>query len=598
MASLTPGILLKLIENSKNRSIKVTSQHRSALLQVIEIVPSLVTENDPWKNRGFYLKVSDSLNSTYVSISDDDIDLIFNNKIQLGQFVYVTRFDSGSPFPILNGVKPVARKCAFVGKPKDLILNEKIDLMKDGVKKKKVDLKKDGLKNVDLKMRVKRLEVEEGISRRVSMGNVRVEGMEMRRLSLDSSRKGWDKGDGLKKNGVRSRESPRPSSSDTASVLSDTKASPRRDSLLKDKILNNSPLKCQSNSFPMNMASKPLKKEIKPSKDVTIPSSLVKVPVKLQKRSDQNISWDFLPSGIHDSGKDAIGYRNTAFSAAVDALHEASAAESIIRCMSRFAELCESAPKDSPGNLIEQFLDLYRSMQQKTSEVDALVKARSAEVRTSIPSSSQLSSPELHKVFMDKNLDAASWIQVAVESNLSKISLLNRESKSRNQLGDQHCYVILEPPLEPTEVKKDHSPQSKRSPQIQGCVSDSNGKGGPSPKTRFGRSVVKKTSDENIAWSKGEGLKEVASLAVRLLLTSRGWFLKYLEDSLNVGFGLNRKDGENEVGSLLGQLKRVNQWLEDATGDRFEVDEKVERLRKKLYEFLLENLDSAIVSGR
>ncbi|PIA59933.1 hypothetical protein AQUCO_00400656v1 [Aquilegia coerulea] len=593
MASLTPGILLKLIENSKNRSITVTSQHRSALLQVIEIVPSLVTENDPWKNRGFYLKVSDSLNSTYVSISDEDVDLIFNNKIQLGQFVYVTRFDSGLPFPILNGIKPVARKCACVGKPKDLILNEKIDLMKDGVMKKKK-------KNVDLKMRVvKRLDVDERISRRVSIGNVRVEGMEMRRLSLDSSRKGWDKADGLmKKNGVRSRESPRPSCSDTASVLSDTKASPRRDSLLKDKILNNSPLKCQSNSFPMNVASKPLKKEIKSSKEVTIPSNLVKVPVKFQKWSDQNISWDFLPSGIHDSGKDAISYRNTAFLTAVDALHEASAAESVIRCMSRFAELCESAPKDSPGNLIEQFLDLHQSMLQKTSVVDALVKARSAEAGTSIPSSSQLSSPELHKVFVDKNLDAASWVQVAVESNLSKISLLNKENKSRSQLGDQHCYVILEPPSEPTEVKKDHSPQIKRSPQSQGSVLDSNGKGGPSPRRRFGHSVVKKTNDENIAWSKGEGLKEVASLAVRLLLTSRGWFLKYLEDSLNVGFGLNRKDGDNEVGSLLGQLKRVNQWLEDATGDRFEVDEKVERLRKKLYEFLLENLDSAIVSGR
>ncbi|KAL5720541.1 hypothetical protein ACHQM5_013206 [Ranunculus cassubicifolius] len=586
MASLTPGILIKLLENSKNRSVKVTSEHRSALLQVIEIVPSLVSENDPWKNRGFYLKLSDSLNSTYVSISSEDVDLIFNNKIQLGQFIHVNRFDSGSPFPVVKGVKPVAKKCPCVGSPKDLIGNA-AELMSKAAEKGR---------GVDRRVR------------RVSLGNGG--GLEMRRLSLDS-RKGWgDNGVGVNSNGGRSNGSP--SSSDTASVRSDTKPSPRRDStllkdrilsnsprrdssLLKDRILSNSPLKCQSNSMSTNTISKPLKKvitptkdatskEIKPPKEVTTPSNLIKVPLKLHKWSEQSIPWDSLPFGIHEPGKDIIRCRNTSFSAAVDALHEATAAEGVIRCMSRFAELCDLVQNDTPpGTLIENFLDLNQNMQQKASEIDALLASRFSETRSSIPSSSQLSSPELHKVFLDKNSSAASWVQVAVETNLSKFSLLNKQSKTQNQLANQHHYILLESSPEPTEAK------SSQSPPITA-------KSGQFPKRRVSPSFSKK-STENAVWSKGEGLKEVATLVERLLSTSRGWFLKYLEDSLNVGFGLNRKEQDNEVGSLLGQLKRVNQWLEDATGEKFEVDEKVEKLRKKLYTFLLENLDSAIVGG-
>ncbi|KAF9609177.1 hypothetical protein IFM89_013567 [Coptis chinensis] len=577
MATLTPGVLTKLIANSKNRSIKVLqSQHRSALLQVIEILPSLVNneKTDPWKNKGFYLKVSDSLNSTYVSVTDkEDIELVFNNKIQLGQFIYVNRFELGTPFPVLRGVKVVNNKCACVGDPIDLGLSSGVDLKKVGV----------------VKMNLKRV------------GN---EDKEIRRLSLDGVRRGWDKGVGLKKNengNGRFKERTRPSSSDSASVLSDNKASsPRRDTLLKDRVLSNSPLKCKSNSLSLNMANKPLKKDIKtPAKEATIPNPLVKVPLKFQRWSDQSISWDLLPSSIHDSGKDAIRCRNSAFQAAVDALHEASAAESVIRCMSRFAELCESAPRDSPGILIGKFLNVHQSMQRKASVVDALLKARFVEARTSVASSSELSSPELLKVFLDKNLDAESWVQAAVDTDLSKFSLLSKQDKIGNQLGNQCHFVVLEPSPELREVKvTDHFPQDKRSPQNQGRMLDSSAKGTPSPRRRLGHSVSKKTNDENVAWCKGGGLKEVASLVERLLLTSRGWFLKYLEDSLNVGFGLSSKEDDSEVGSLLGQLKRVNQWLEDATGDRFEVDEKVEKLRKKLYGFLLENLDSAIVASR
>jgi hypothetical protein len=119
MASLTPGILLKLLQ-SMNSTARVTGDHRSALLQVIGIVPALAG-SDLWPNHGFYVQLSDSLNSTYVSLSDRDNDLILTNRLQLGQFVYVDRFDFDSPVPRVCGIRPIAGRHPFVGSPEPLI---------------------------------------------------------------------------------------------------------------------------------------------------------------------------------------------------------------------------------------------------------------------------------------------------------------------------------------------------------------------------------------------------------------------------------------------------------------------------------------------
>ncbi|KAI4344057.1 hypothetical protein L6164_011331 [Bauhinia variegata] len=119
MASLTPGILLKLLQGM-NSSTRVTGDHRSALLQVIGIVPALAG-SDLWPNHGFYVQLSDSLNSTYVSLSERDNELILTNRLQLGQFVYVDRFEFDSPFPCVCGIRPIAGRHSFVGSPEPLI---------------------------------------------------------------------------------------------------------------------------------------------------------------------------------------------------------------------------------------------------------------------------------------------------------------------------------------------------------------------------------------------------------------------------------------------------------------------------------------------
>jgi len=127
MANLVPGVLLKLMQHM-NTDIKVGGEHRSSLLQVVSIVPALAG-GDLFTNQGFYVKVSDSSHATYVSLPDEHDDLILSDKIQLGQFVFVDRFEAASPVPILRGVRPVPGRHACVGTPEDIVATNSLGFL-------------------------------------------------------------------------------------------------------------------------------------------------------------------------------------------------------------------------------------------------------------------------------------------------------------------------------------------------------------------------------------------------------------------------------------------------------------------------------------
>ncbi|KAL1113480.1 hypothetical protein V6Z11_D02G192200 [Gossypium hirsutum] len=120
MAALAPGILLKLL-NGMNTGVKPTSEHRSSLLQVTDIVPADLDEKNLWPKHGFYIKVSDSSHSIYVSLPSDQDDFVLSNKMQLGQFIYVDRLEPGSPVPVVKGAKPLPGRHPLVGTPEPLM---------------------------------------------------------------------------------------------------------------------------------------------------------------------------------------------------------------------------------------------------------------------------------------------------------------------------------------------------------------------------------------------------------------------------------------------------------------------------------------------
>ncbi|KAF2292734.1 hypothetical protein GH714_027714 [Hevea brasiliensis] len=125
MAALAPGILLKLL-NGMSTGTKPTSEHRSSLLQVTDIVPADLDEKNLWPKHGFYIKVSDSSHSIYVSLPSEQDDFVLSNKMQLGQFIYVDKLEPGSPVPVVKGAKPLPGRHPLVGTPEPLMgLREK-----------------------------------------------------------------------------------------------------------------------------------------------------------------------------------------------------------------------------------------------------------------------------------------------------------------------------------------------------------------------------------------------------------------------------------------------------------------------------------------
>jgi hypothetical protein len=120
MATLAPGILLKLL-NGINTGVKPTSEHRNSLLQVTDIVPADLDEKSLFPKQGFYIKVSDSSHSIYVTLPSDQHDYVLSNKMQLGQFIYVDRLEPGSPVPVLKGAKPLPGRHPFIGTPEPLL---------------------------------------------------------------------------------------------------------------------------------------------------------------------------------------------------------------------------------------------------------------------------------------------------------------------------------------------------------------------------------------------------------------------------------------------------------------------------------------------
>ncbi|KAL3622389.1 hypothetical protein CASFOL_033800 [Castilleja foliolosa] len=546
MASLTPGTLDKLLQNLSNQDFKVAGEHRSALLQVISIVPSL--EDDPWKSRGYFLRVSDSLHSAYVSVSDEDVELILNNKIQLGQFIHVSRLDSSSPVPVIKGLKPIPKRRPCIGDPKDLISS-------DFLSAKKVEPK------VKSKAKLKKVveNVEDNV-RRLSLGNGKTGGFESRRLSFDSARRGWDTSPRSEHGGRGVKDKSKDKFSRLESIVSN-KVYPH-DSPTLSTI---SPLKSKNVIISPKHVPKPTMKKMSDD-DVIFPSDFDKVTISSKKSLNSTMLGNSLPHALCKLGKETRSFRNVAFASAVHALEEASIYETVLQCVSTFAELCELSQNNTNNPLVEPFLNLHESMTKAAKVISYLKNVETSNPNETKDSSSQTS--------------ASLWVQAAVETDLSKFALYTKGGQnSNNNTNPEKChYVVLENNTTPEKIDL---PQGKKK-SLDFAHSKhrlSNGK------------VTNRAGCEK--WSVGSGLRNADILLRKLVSSSRAWFLDYLENCLNNGFGVKNRDDASKV-AVLGQLKRVNRWLDEAFKGGDSVDERIQKLKKKIYRFLLDHVDSAV----
>ncbi|XP_071709302.1 uncharacterized protein [Rutidosis leptorrhynchoides] len=484
MATLIPGVLLKLL-NGMNSGVKPTSEYRSSLLQVIDIVPVDLDEKDLWPKHGFYIKVSDSSHSIYVSLPCEKNDLVLSNKIQLGQFIHVEKLEPSSPFPVVIGVKPIPGRHQFVGSPKSL----------NGLtqKEKKID-------------KVGNLSPEDG-SRRGSWSTIRngENGVcATLPMSIKASRSDGDRGTPAKTpSSMNLNSNSKFSSSRRSSWVTSQKeehgvcASPMALKPTPLKFVNSTPVKEPSSMIGSDEKRRlnrrtsmcktidtiaVVKKEGVTSSMVNIPKSNCRVfdksantsipfnstekrsatsassqkvsspinqysnakmatkPESLYAHSSPKTRLSFsLPGKLNLLGKEAVQQREKAQKTALQALRNASATETLVFCIKNLSSLSNSANPDAPANCFDQFLEFYYQIVQAIADMVSIKAA--TETANKESDETQI----LHDIMNNNNSKRNSTLRKSIvsvpEKSQQKSTVLGKHSRlSRvDQKGQLEC---------------------------------------------------------------------------------------------------------------------------------------------------------------
>ena len=261
-----------------------------------------------------------------------------------------------------------------------------------------------------------------------------------------------------------------------------------------------------------------------------------------------------------------------------------------------YAELSNSK-EQNPQPAIEQFLTLHASLNSSRTIADTISKSIPD---ASSPDYERSTTEEALKVKSDRQKLAASWIQAALATNLSSFSVFAREpqssrlqvsSNSQNQktiLGSKPM-LVLENSSEDASSKSHGKTRPNSKHALQGT---------PRKSADVLANGHKQLVQPLPEWHRGNGLDEVVNLADMLQLRSRDWFLGFVERFLDTD-GDTSLSNNGQIAGMLSQLKSVNDWLDDIGSDKNEGEpcqipaETIDRLRKKIYEYLLTHVESA-----
>ncbi|KAI3904832.1 hypothetical protein MKW92_041059 [Papaver armeniacum] len=548
MASLIPGVLLKLLQ-TVNTNTRIRGEYRSVLLQVISIVPAL-TGSELFPNHGFFIKVSDSSHSTYVSLSEEDNELILMNKLQLGQFFYIEQIQPGTPVPVLVGVRPLPGRHPFIGNPKDLMQmsvpsEDPVASVDSEGKNAKADEMLEA-KQESPRHRIIIKEEKVGVASRYMQGvsssspssnshsnSRRTDSAATAKTNVNESG-----GEGIKKTGA---------SLNTKEEHSDQahcKTPPPTPSSTHCQTPPSTPSRTRSLDTPKakketagaNIKERPITSNTKnPVVNQKSSNNLHSFPSgKSKTQTQDNISWESLPGNLVNPGKGVLRRRNLASLVAMEAQKEASLSAALVKCLSMFADLCKSASTDEPHLSLSKFFSLYRLIEQ----------------------------PHLASLVMDMKSSQVS----------TKSSAHSQENRGQ---------------------KVSHT-QSKNAVK---CTTSS----------------MELSENAILEWSKGGSTKEIQEMKEILMKESQVWFLNFLEDSLSNGFRAETRDkkrsnngaktgrkpesSDDHIALILSQLKNANDWLDQvrakAVLDNDVLVETVDRLKRKIYGCLLGHVDSA-----
>ncbi|KAJ6677630.1 hypothetical protein OIU85_008227 [Salix viminalis] len=606
MANLVPGVLLKLLQHM-NTDVKVAGEHRSSLLQVVSIVPALAG----------------------------------------GQFIHVERLQPASPVPILRGVRPVPGRHPCVGSPEDIVASQSPGFLNNNLEKVKsskrgiLDGCNVGEKDKSVGGRVNDNSQKEALSDKkatqtrsncyslptsfekfsngvrqqsMSKGSPRivekassvrgasptmkrvpvikniVQGIEFGAKALRKSWEGNMEVNHREKSTLRgARHDPKPEARSISTPRKSTSSE-----RLPSKEDYRAQMEVWMNKTSLNKLRTTAGKKSSEHANNGFPGNLVKVSINSGRLTEGSVSWSPLPSSLAKFGKEVMKHRDAAQTAAIEAIQEATAAESLLRCLSMYSELISSAREDNPQPAVEQFLALHASLNNSRLIADSLFKI----IPTgSSPDSNDNPSEEALKVTSNRRKHAASWVQAALATNLSSFSVFTKDttsapSQGQKPISSNQSILVLENSSKNTSTKT----QGKTRPTVGSKLVAT----GAFRKLGDNSTISQKAPPQPPPeWIRGNGLDEAVDLAEMLRMESQDWFLGFVEKFLDADVDASALSDNGQIAGMLTHLKSVNDWLDEIGLNKDEADtphvssETVDRLRKKIYEYLLTHVESA-----
>eukprot|EP00268_Persea_americana_P005715 TRINITY_DN11947_c1_g1_i3.p1 TRINITY_DN11947_c1_g1~~TRINITY_DN11947_c1_g1_i3.p1 ORF type:complete len:716 (+),score=181.90 TRINITY_DN11947_c1_g1_i3:430-2577(+) len=369
------------------------------------------------------------------------------------------------------------------------------------------------------------------------------------------------------------------------------------------------PAKKSNTNGALNVPEKSSKQAFVGKKSLEVPNNgnpgnLVKVATNNRRWTDGSVSWASLPPALSKLGKEVLKHRDAAQHAAIEAMQEASAAESLIRCMSMYADLSSSSKEDSPQPTVEQFLTLYATLNQAGLVADSLSKM----IPTgSSPDRNENLSDEALKISSERRKLAASWVQAALTTDLSPFTVFKKQPSSGS--GGPASTLTRSPPTpsgsQPILVLENKGRDGALKAQSKPRSSISSKLSSPTTPRRAGDGLTvgqKARTSPPPEWVRGGGLGEAADLANSLRAESRDWFLGFMEKFLDADVDPSTLSDKGQIAGMLSQLKRVNGWLDEIGSSKENTEgcpvpaETVDRLRKKIYGYLLTHVESAAMA--
>ncbi|XP_059311284.1 uncharacterized protein LOC132062812 [Lycium ferocissimum] len=639
MASLKSGVVVKLLEEMKMGENAIVEDRKPALLQIRSIIPVL-EEGNLLPNRGFYLKISDASHAIYVTLPQDQNELILGNKLKLGQFIYLQKLEDAEPFPLLKDFTPLPGRSPCDGTPEEIEsvpnLEKNLDASNSDFIVEKGVISEENIMDISSCLRRLSLESSDVEEVRRKSSNVLEESTnkgKFRSLSASKTRPGVKRSNVESRN-YRSRRMSFDNDSDTdstvSSVSSSTWISKRKSwnelkNLGANEIFDSSvvkhnikPPRCRSATV-SPVRSVKYCRQVSPIRSVKYDSSddnsssisrrrIVDSAKKIVKSStksknyvskikceqtihpiekqwaESEISWDSLPSSLVELGKEVVKKRDIALFAAAEALQEACAAERLLNSLSKFSEF-HLPEEDDLQPHIDTFLDLQDDMAQTRLMMKSLTNISTPTRREETGSSSTSVDNEASTITVQKKKNAAAWIKSAVALDLSPcptaLNTIPNTMSITNTLKKSNT--------------SNHSTKQKSASIIK---TDQN------RNTDDISLVLTSNKDVQSEWTRGSTIDAATNLACTLQDECRKMFLGYIEKYINeLEKKMSLMVSDNQVATMMYKIKRVNDWLdliinnkegneskEGSNLDELEI-EACHRVRNKICGILLKHVE-------